>query len=81
MGTTYYAFDEETGIGVEQNDPWKWCQETGDQVKEAGHVIYIAGPDTALSNNVSIFPDLEHNQVGRTQRYIFISLDSSNVKH
>ena len=63
MGTTYFAFDEVTGIGVEQNDPWKWCQETADQVKDSGHVIYIAGPDTGLTNNVSIFPDLEHNQV------------------
>ena len=26
VGTTYFAFDEVTGIGVEQNDPWKWCQ-------------------------------------------------------
>ena len=26
VGTTYFAFDEATGIGVEQNDPWKWCQ-------------------------------------------------------
>ena len=28
VGTTYFAFDEETGIGKEQNDPWKWCQVT-----------------------------------------------------
>ena len=26
VGTTYFAFDEATGIGIEQNDPWKWCQ-------------------------------------------------------
>ena len=26
VGSTYFAFDEATGIGVEQNDPWKWCQ-------------------------------------------------------
>ena len=26
VGTTYFAFDDATGIGVEQNDPWKWCQ-------------------------------------------------------
>ena len=26
VDTTYFAFDEATGIGVSQNDPWKWCQ-------------------------------------------------------
>ena len=63
IGTTYFAFDEATGIGVSQNDPWKWCQETGDQVKEDGHVVYIAGPEPGLSRNTSIFPNLEQNQV------------------
>ena len=63
VGKTYFAFDETTGIGVTQNDPWKWCQETGEQVKNEGHVVYIAGPDPSLSNNTSIFPNLEQNQV------------------
>ena len=63
VGTTYFAFDESTGIGVKQNDPWKWCQETGEAVKANGHVVYIAGPDPGLSNNTSIFPNLEQNQV------------------
>ena len=63
VGTTYFAFDESTGIGVKQNDPWKWCQETGEAVKAKGHVVYIAGPDPSLSNNTSIFPNLEQNQV------------------
>ena len=38
-------------------------QETGDKVKDHGHVVYIAGPDPSLSNNISIFPNLEDNQV------------------
>lgn len=26
VGTTYFAMDDETGIGSTQRDPWKWCQ-------------------------------------------------------
>ena len=78
VGSTYFAFDEATGIGVEQNDPWKWCQvlkylletvcdcdtqETCDKVREDGTVVYIAGPDPSLADNTSIFPNLEQNQV------------------
>jgi hypothetical protein len=28
VGTTYFAMDDETGIGSTQRDPWKWCQVT-----------------------------------------------------
>jgi len=71
VGTTYFAFDESTGIGVKQNDPWKWCQETGEAVKESGHLVYIAGPDQSLSNNTSsIFPNLEQNQAFVTTRHL-----------
>ena len=59
------------GIGVKQNDPWKWCQETGEAVKESGHLVYIAGPDQSLSNNTSsIFPNLEQNQAFVTTRHL-----------
>jgi len=70
VDTTYFAFDEATGIGVSQNDPWKWCQETGDKVKDNGHVVYIAGPDPSLSNNISIFPNLEDNQAFVTTKHL-----------
>jgi len=70
VDTTYFAFDETTGIGVSQNDPWKWCQETGDKVKDSGHVVYIAGPDPGLSKNISIFPNLEDNQAFVTTRHM-----------
>jgi len=70
VGTTFFAFDDVTGIGVEQNDPWKWCQETADQVKETGSVIYIPGPDPSLANVSSIFPNLEQNQAFVTTRHL-----------
>jgi len=70
VGTTYFAFDEATGIGIEQNDPWKWCQETGDKVMASGSVLYIPGPDPSLSNDKSIFPNLEQNQAFVTTRHL-----------
>merc|ERR1712110_115415 len=88
--STYFAFDEATGIGVEQNDPWKWCQETCDKVKDDGTVVYIAGPDPSLANNTSIFPNLEQNQafvmtrhlpvMGREGRVIVLKFGYSNLK-
>lgn len=90
VGSTYFAFDETTGIGVEQNDPWKWCQETCDKVKDDGTVVYIAGPDPSLANNSSIFPNLEQNQafvmtrhlpvMGREGRVIVVKFGYSNLK-
>ena len=44
---TYFALDEEAGIGG--GDPWKWCQETGDIVRQSGSILFIAGPDCSLS--------------------------------
>lgn len=90
VGSTYFAFDEATGIGVEQNDPWKWCQETCDKVKDDGTVVYIAGPDPSLANNTSIFPNLEQNQafvmtrhlpvMAREGRVIVVKFGYSNLK-
>ena len=83
VGKTYFAFDEVTGIGVTQNDPWKWCQETGEQVKNEGHVVYIAGPDPSLSNNTSIFPNLEQNQVLISPFHLcsFLTNSTLSIRH
>ena len=69
VGTTYFAMDDETGIGSTQRDPWKWCQETGDKVREKGTIVFIAGPDPGLATNTSIHPNLEHNQVQHRRLY------------
>ena len=47
VSKTYFALDEEDGIGG--GDPWKWCQETGDIVRQSGSILFIAGPDSSLS--------------------------------
>jgi len=70
VGTTYFAMDDETGIGSTQRDPWKWCQETGDKVREKGTIVFIAGPDPGLATNTSIHPNLEHNQAFLTTRHL-----------
>jgi hypothetical protein len=70
VGTTYFAMDDETGIGSTQRDPWKWCQETGDKVREKGIIVFIAGPDPGLATNTSIHPNLEHNQAFLTTRHL-----------
>jgi len=70
VGTTYFAMDDETGIGSTQRDPWKWCQETGDKVREKGTIVFIAGPDPGLANNTSIHPNLEQNQAFLTTRHL-----------
>jgi len=70
VGTTYFAMDDETGIGSTQRDPWKWCQETGDKVRDKGTIVFIAGPDPGLSTNTSLHPNLEHNQAFLTTRHL-----------
>jgi len=70
VGTTYFAMDDETGIGSTQRDPWKWCQETGDKVRDKGTIVFIAGPDPGLATNTSIHPNLEHNQAFLTTRHL-----------
>jgi len=60
VAKTYFALDEESGIGG--GDPWKWCQETGDIVRQNGSILFIAGPDLSLSRDSSIHPNLEQNQ-------------------
>jgi len=72
VGTTYFAMDDETGIGSTQRDPWKWCQETGDKVRDKGIIVFIAGPDPCLATNTSIHPNLEHNQAFLTTRHLHI---------
>merc|ERR1712106_1233719 len=47
-GTAYFAMDDETGMGSTQSDLWKWCQETGDKVREKGTIVFIAGPAPGL---------------------------------
>ena len=47
VAKTYFALDEDAGIGG--GDPWKWCQETGDIVRQSGSILFIAGPDCSLS--------------------------------
>ena len=51
VAKTYFALDEESGIGG--GDPWKWCQETGDIVRQNGSILFIAGPDLSLSRYFS----------------------------
>ena len=63
VGKTYFAMDDDTGISSANRDPWKWCQETGDIVQEKGTIVFLAGPEPGLSDNISIHPNLEHNQV------------------
>jgi len=72
VGTTYFAMDDETGIGSTQRDPWKWCQETGDKVRDKGIIVFIAGPDPSLATNTSLHPNLEHNQAFLTTRHLHI---------
>jgi len=60
VAKTYFALDEDAGIGG--GDPWKWCQETGDIVRQSGSILFIAGPDCSLSRDSSIHPNLEQNQ-------------------
>jgi len=62
VGKTYFAMDDDTGISSANRDPWKWCQETGDIVQEKGTIVFLAGPEPGLSDNISIHPNLEHNQ-------------------
>ena len=40
VGTTYFAFDDATGIGVEQNDPWKWCQVCSCRIELSEHFMF-----------------------------------------
>jgi len=71
VGITYFAMDEETGIGCGQHDPWKWCQETGELVRDNGSIIFIPGPDPSLVTNTgSIHPNLEQNQAFLTTRHL-----------
>jgi len=69
VGTTYFALsDDESGIGG--GDPWKWCQETGDSVRQNGNIVFIAGPNRGLSSNPSIHPNLEQNQAFLTTSHL-----------
>ena len=49
VSKTYFALDEEMGVGG--GDPWKWCQETGDIVRQNqnGSILFLAGPDCSES--------------------------------
>jgi len=73
IGITYFALDDETGIGCGQHDPWKWCQETGDLVRDNGSIIFIPGPDpNFVTNTGSIHPNLEQNQAFLTTRHLSV---------
>jgi len=68
---TFFALDDETGIVASQMDPWKWCQETGEKVRESGSLVFIAGPHPELqSKTISIHPNLEENQAFLTTRHL-----------
>jgi len=60
LGPTYFALDEEWGVGG--GDPWKWCQETGASVRQQGDILFIAGPDPAVTRETSLHPNLAANQ-------------------
>jgi len=81
VGTTYFALDEVTGIqsGAGQRDPWKWCQETGDEVREEGVVVFIAGPNPALAGRSSIHPNLDKNQAFLTTSHLRIMADQGRA--
>jgi len=81
VGTTYFALDEVTGIqsGAGQRDPWKWCQETGDEVRDDGVVVFIAGPNPALAARSSIHPNLDKNQAFLTTSHLRIMADQGRA--
>jgi len=80
VGITYFAMDDETGIGCGQHDPWKWCQETGDLVRDNGSIIFIPGPDPSLTSNTgSIHPNLEQNQAFLTTRHLSVMAGEGRV--
>lgn len=66
VGATYFPLDDEVGIHCGQRDPWKWCQESFERVKEeGGSLVFLAGPSPALSSSSpapSLYPGLQDNQ-------------------
>lgn len=62
VGATYFPLDDEVGIHRGQRDPWKWCQESFERVKEeGGSLVFVAGPSPSLSSS-SVYPGLQDNQ-------------------